>query len=140
MTLLMLASVSTSLAVFYWRDWQKGIVPSSCTSFSLSAALIDQAVPYLKYNWKMAKELHDDMLAIGEEVLMTLAVKTKKFSFMHRDYTLSHRIPFPCNDFGEQAAVKHLTLPCAIARSPRTVETAEDDPAAGGSAACASGR
>ena len=26
MTLLMLASVSASLAVFYWRDWQKAIV------------------------------------------------------------------------------------------------------------------
>ena len=28
MTLLMLASVSASLAVFYWRDWQKAIVIS----------------------------------------------------------------------------------------------------------------
>ena len=29
MTLLMLASVSASLAVFYWRDWQKAVVPDS---------------------------------------------------------------------------------------------------------------
>ena len=29
MTMLMLASVSATLAVFYWRDWQRAVVPSS---------------------------------------------------------------------------------------------------------------
>ena len=32
MTLLVLASVSASLAVFYRQDWQKAIVPSSWRS------------------------------------------------------------------------------------------------------------
>ena len=42
MTGLMLASVSASLAVFYWRDWQKAIVPSSWRSRNQIEQQIEQ--------------------------------------------------------------------------------------------------
>ena len=45
MTVLMLASVSASLAVFYWRDWQKcALLSSAVTSLNVEWSSGDRSL------------------------------------------------------------------------------------------------